>query len=88
MLASSTLPSVITVRTNLARVITSYSIHYTKLYDKPLIEKWIVREAFKDFLPPEITWRQKEQFSDGVGYNWIDTLKKMTSESVTSYNFV
>jgi asparagine synthase (glutamine-hydrolysing) len=54
---------------------------------KPRIEKWIVREAFKDYLPPEITWRQKEQFSDGVGYNWIDTLKKMTSEQVTDEQF-
>jgi len=47
------------------------------------IEKKIVREAFSDFLPEEIVWRQKEQFSDGVGYSWIDTLKKVTSESVT-----
>jgi asparagine synthase (glutamine-hydrolysing) len=54
---------------------------------KPRIEKWIVREAFKDYLPPEIVWRQKEQFSDGVGYNWIDTLKQMTSEQVTDEQF-
>ncbi len=47
------------------------------------IEKKIVREAFADILPPEIAWRQKEQFSDGVGYSWIDTLKKITSEAVT-----
>ena len=47
------------------------------------IEKKIVREAFADMLPPEIAWRQKEQFSDGVGYSWIDTLKKITSEVVT-----
>jgi len=47
------------------------------------IEKKIVREAFSDFLPEEIVWRQKEQFSDGVGYSWIDTLKKVTSEAVT-----
>lgn len=47
------------------------------------IEKRIVREAFADMLPPEIAWRQKEQFSDGVGYSWIDTLKKITSEAVT-----
>ena len=47
------------------------------------IEKKIVREAFADMLPPEIAWRQKEQFSDGVGYSWIDTLKKITSEAVT-----
>ncbi|MBQ6309125.1 MAG: asparagine synthase B [Prevotella sp.] len=48
-----------------------------------IIEKKIVREAFSDMLPREIIWRQKEQFSDGVGYAWIDTLKKITSEAVT-----
>jgi len=47
------------------------------------IEKKIVREAFADMLPAEVAWRQKEQFSDGVGYSWIDTLKQMTSEAVT-----
>jgi len=47
------------------------------------MEKHIVREAFTDMLPEEIVWRQKEQFSDGVGYSWIDTLKKMTSEAVS-----
>lgn len=47
------------------------------------IEKRIVREAFSDVLPEDIVWRQKEQFSDGVGYSWIDTLKKMTSEAVS-----
>ena len=47
------------------------------------IEKKIVREAFADMLPAEIAWRQKEQFSDGVGYSWIDTLKKITSEVVS-----
>ena len=47
------------------------------------MEKRIVREAFAYMLPEEIAWRQKEQFSDGVGYSWIDTLKKMTSEMVS-----
>ena len=47
------------------------------------IEKRIVREAFSDMLPEEIVWRQKEQFSDGVGYSWIDTLKQITAEAVT-----
>jgi len=47
------------------------------------MEKNIVREAFADMLPAEIAWRQKEQFSDGVGYSWIDTLKKITSEAVS-----
>ncbi len=47
------------------------------------IEKRIVREAFSDMLPEEIVWRQKEQFSDGVGYSWIDTLKRITAERVS-----
>ena len=47
------------------------------------MEKKIVREAFADMLPAEVAWRQKEQFSDGVGYSWIDTLKQITSEAVT-----
>ena len=47
------------------------------------IEKKIVREAFADLLPKEIAWRQKEQFSDGVGYSWIDTLKEITSKAVS-----
>ena len=47
------------------------------------IEKKILRKAFSDMLPEEIAWRQKEQFSDGVGYGWIDTLKKITSEAVS-----
>ena len=48
-----------------------------------VIEKKILRSAFADMLPEEIAWRQKEQFSDGVGYSWIDTLKKMTAEAVS-----
>lgn len=47
------------------------------------IEKKIVREAFSDMLPKDIVWRQKEQFSDGVGYSWIDTLKQMTAAAVS-----
>ena len=47
------------------------------------IEKKIVREACADLLPDAVAWRQKEQFSDGVGYSWIDTLKKVTSEAVS-----
>ncbi|MBR5687104.1 MAG: asparagine synthase B [Prevotella sp.] len=47
------------------------------------MEKRIVREAFADLLPAEVAWRQKEQFSDGVGYSWIDTLKQITSEAVS-----
>lgn len=47
------------------------------------IEKKIVREAFADMLPEDVAWRQKEQFSDGVGYSWIDTLKEITSNAVS-----
>ncbi len=47
------------------------------------MEKWPVRKAFEDILPQSVAWRQKEQFSDGVGYGWIDTLKKIASEQVT-----
>lgn len=47
------------------------------------IEKRIVREAFANMLPDEVAWRQKEQFSDGVGYSWIDTLKKISSDQVS-----
>ena len=54
---------------------------------KQRIEKWIIRKAFEDMLPDSIAWRQKEQFSDGVGYNWIDTLKKMTEEKVSDAEF-
>lgn len=47
------------------------------------MEKWILRKAFEEYLPESIVWRQKEQFSDGVGYNWIDSLKALTSEKIT-----
>ena len=47
------------------------------------IEKKVVREAFADLLPEEVAWRQKEQFSDGVGYSWIDTLKQITASAVS-----
>ena len=54
-----------------------------KMCPGDVIEKKILRKAFADMLPEEIAWRQKEQFSDGVGYSWIDTLKKITSEQVS-----
>jgi asparagine synthase (glutamine-hydrolysing) len=47
------------------------------------IEKKIIRQSFADLLPESVAWRQKEQFSDGVGYSWIDTLKKVTAEAVS-----
>ena len=47
------------------------------------IEKWVLRKAFEDMLPEEVAWRQKEQFSDGVGYSWIDTLKEKVEQEVS-----
>ena len=47
------------------------------------IEKRVVREAFADMLPESVAWRQKEQFSDGVGYSWIDSLKEITAAAVS-----
>ena len=47
------------------------------------MEKWILRKAFEDYLPASVAWRQKEQFSDGVGYNWIDSLKAMVADKVS-----
>jgi asparagine synthase (glutamine-hydrolysing) len=54
-----------------------------KLSGNGKIEKHILRTAFADYLPESIAWRQKEQFSDGVGYNWIDSLKELVSLQVT-----
>jgi asparagine synthase (glutamine-hydrolysing) len=50
---------------------------------KGRIEKWILRKAFEDLLPESVAWRQKEQFSDGVGYSWIDTLKEIAASQVS-----
>jgi asparagine synthase (glutamine-hydrolysing) len=47
------------------------------------IEKWILRKAFEDMLPDEVAWRQKEQFSDGVGYSWIDSLRDLAASQVS-----
>ncbi|MDR0544762.1 MAG: asparagine synthase B [Odoribacteraceae bacterium] len=46
------------------------------------MEKWILREACKDLLPESVAWRQKEQFSDGVGYGWIDSLKQLAAGAI------
>ena len=54
-----------------------------KMCPDKTIEKKVVREAFDDLLPEEVAWRQKEQFSDGVGYSWIDTLKQITASAVS-----
>ncbi|MFW6328000.1 MAG: asparagine synthase B [Bacteroidota bacterium] len=54
-----------------------------KMITKERMEKWVIRKAFEDYLPASVAWRQKEQFSDGVGYSWIDTLKEVTQKEVT-----
>jgi len=59
-----------------------------KMAPGKIIEKKILREAFADTLPADIAWRQKEQFSDGVGYNWIDTLKALTSSQISDEEMV
>ena len=51
------------------------------------MEKWVLRKAFEDYLPESIAWRQKEQFSDGVGYSWIDTLKEQAESKVSDAVF-
>jgi asparagine synthase (glutamine-hydrolysing) len=54
-----------------------------KMINSQRMEKWVLRKAFEDYLPESIVWRQKEQFSDGVGYNWIDTLKSLVESKVS-----
>ena len=54
-----------------------------KMINGERMEKWVVRKAFEDMLPESVAWRQKEQFSDGVGYSWIDTLKEVVKNEVT-----
>ena len=54
-----------------------------KLITPERMEKWVVRKAFEDYLPESVAWRQKEQFSDGVGYSWIDALKEMVEQAVS-----
>jgi len=54
-----------------------------KMINGERMEKWVVRKAFENMLPASVAWRQKEQFSDGVGYSWIDTLKELVQIEVT-----
>ncbi len=54
-----------------------------KMINGERMEKWVIRKAFEDMLPESVAWRQKEQFSDGVGYSWIDTLKEVVNEEVS-----
>lgn len=58
-----------------------------KMAEEGKMEKWILRKAFEEYLPESIVWRQKEQFSDGVGYSWIDTLKKIAAEKISDEEF-
>ena len=54
-----------------------------KMINGERMEKWVIRKAFESYLPESVAWRQKEQFSDGVGYSWIDTLKEVVAKEVT-----
>ncbi|MEL6304276.1 MAG: asparagine synthase B [Bacteroidota bacterium] len=54
-----------------------------KMINGERMEKWVVRKAFESYLPESVAWRQKEQFSDGVGYSWIDTLKALVEKEVS-----
>ena len=58
-----------------------------KMITPDRMEKHILRQAFDDpedpYLPHDILWRQKEQFSDGVGYGWIDSLRELAEKSVS-----
>jgi asparagine synthase (glutamine-hydrolysing) len=58
-----------------------------KMITKDRMEKWILRKAFEAELPPEVVWRQKEQFSDGVGYSWIDSLKAEANHLISDKDF-
>ena len=54
-----------------------------KMITSDRMDKWVLRKAFESYLPESVAWRQKEQFSDGVGYSWIDTLKDLVEKEVT-----
>jgi asparagine synthase (glutamine-hydrolysing) len=54
-----------------------------KMISSDKMEKWVLRKAFEEYLPDSIAWRQKEQFSDGVGYSWINALKETAEKEVS-----
>ena len=56
---------------------------HDKMINGERMEKWVLRKAFEDMLPKSVAWRQKEQFSDGVGYSWIDTLKEIVGKEIS-----
>jgi len=59
-----------------------------KMINGERMEKWVVRKAFENYLPKSVVWRQKEQFSDGVGYSWIDTLKEVVAKEISDEQLV
>ena len=59
-----------------------------KMINGERMEKWVIRKAFEDMLPESVAWRQKEQFSDGVGYSWIDTLKEVVDKEISDEQLV
>ena len=58
-----------------------------KMITSEKMEKWVLRKSFEKYLPDSVAWRQKEQFSDGVGYDWIDSLKDLVNEKVSDDMF-
>ena len=58
-----------------------------KMINKEKMEKWVLRKSFENYLPQSVAWRQKEQFSDGVGYDWIDSLKELVDKKITDKMF-
>jgi len=58
-----------------------------KMINKEKMEKWVLRKSFENYLPESVAWRQKEQFSDGVGYDWIDNLKELVDKEVSEEMF-
>ena len=58
-----------------------------KMINKERMEKWVLRKSFENYLPKSVAWRQKEQFSDGVGYDWIDSLKELVDKKVSDEMF-
>ena len=58
-----------------------------KMINKDRMEKWVLRKSFENYLPDSVAWRQKEQFSDGVGYDWIDSLKELVNKEVSDDMF-
>ena len=58
-----------------------------KMINSEKMEKWVLRKSFEKYLPESVAWRQKEQFSDGVGYDWIDSLKDLVNEKVSDDMF-